>query len=136
MKKKSSAFSLIELLVTVAIIGILAAAATVAYGRYTLKANIANMIQTAASYQLDVDAYYIRYGNLTNYPLVNDAPANPIILSIAVDDTGNITVTGTPAVQNVVLILRPAATANGLQWTNAVANASMLPLVPISFQHL
>lgn len=55
MKKVQQGFTLIELMIVVAIIGILAAIAIPAYQNYTLKARFTEVINAAAPYKLAVD---------------------------------------------------------------------------------
>jgi type IV pilus assembly protein PilA len=55
MKKAQQGFTLIELMIVVAIIGILAAVAIPAYQNYTLKAKFTEVINVAAPYKLAID---------------------------------------------------------------------------------
>lgn len=55
IKKAQQGFTLIELMIVVAIIGILAAIAVPAYQNYTLKARYTEVVNAAAPYKLAVD---------------------------------------------------------------------------------
>ena len=55
MRKVQQGFTLIELMIVVAIIGILAAIAIPAYQNYTLKARFTEVVNAAAPYKLAVD---------------------------------------------------------------------------------
>jgi type IV pilus assembly protein PilA len=62
--KRQRGFTLIELMLSVAIIGILAAVALPAYQDYTIRSRVAEGLQLAGPLQLTVAAYYDRWGVL------------------------------------------------------------------------
>jgi len=64
MKKVQHGFTLIELMIVVAIIGILAAIAIPAYQDYTLRAKISEGINMAASAKTSLSEYRISQGRL------------------------------------------------------------------------
>ncbi len=62
--KKQHGFTLIELMIVVAIIGILAAVALPAYQDYTVRAKMAEVIGLAAAAKTSVSEYYVTMGRM------------------------------------------------------------------------
>ncbi|MGU4699134.1 pilin [Burkholderia cepacia] len=70
-KNIQSGFTLIELMITVAIVGILAAIALPAYQDYTIRAQVSESFSLAGGLQSDIQEYYAEQGVL---------PANNTVL--------------------------------------------------------
>jgi len=66
MKKLEAGFTLIELMIVVAIIGILAAVAVPQYQNYTKKAKFTEVVNVAGGYKTDVGLCVQNEGALTN----------------------------------------------------------------------
>lgn len=125
-KQAQSGFTLIELMIVVAIIGILAAVAIPAYSNYTKKAHFAEVITVAGSYQTAVADCYNSLTTLTGC----DAGSNGIPAAAAATAnlatgmtvaSGVITTTGTALAGGYTSILTPALNAAGsaINWTQS-----------------
>ena len=118
-------FTLIELMIVVAIIGILAAVALPAYQDYTQKAKFAEVISVSITYKTPVALCAQEAGTLTGCDLgLKGVPAT--VATTHVDNVtvldGVITVTPTATTDTgATLILTPTLGASGapMTWSNA-----------------
>ena len=102
MKTMQKGFTLIELMIVVAIIGILAAIAIPAYQNYTIRAQVTEGLSLADSYKTSVAEFYQNKGT---WPAGSSAVASSTsiympgattgkyVSAIAVDANGNIKIT-------------------------------------------
>jgi len=116
-------FTLIELMIVVAIIGILAAVALPAYQDYTKKAKFAEVISVASSYQTAVSLCAQTLGTITGCGLgTNGIPATTAtthVASVAVAD-GVITVTPTATTDATgTLVMTPTLGGTALTWVKS-----------------
>lgn len=113
---RQKGFTLIELMIVVAIIGILAAVAIPAYQDYTIRARVTEGLELASSAKLAVSETAITNNALpatqaaTGY-VSPAATAN--VTSIAIGAAGVITITYTAAAGGGTVIMTPTLQANG-----------------------
>jgi type IV pilus assembly protein PilA len=124
--KKQQGFTLIELMIVVAIIGILAAIAIPAYQDYTIRAQVSEGINLASGAKAAISEYFMDSGNLpaSNAEAGLEAAANitgNYASAVAVSTGGRVTVTysGTDVnaqISGQTITLVPATNAGSVQW--------------------
>ncbi len=121
-------FTLIELMIVVAIIGILAAVALPAYQTYTKKAKFSEVVSITQGYKTAVGICIQDLGTKTGcsagsqgipVAITNAASgATAIVATVAVAD-GVITATGTAVVDSKTYVMTPTITAGSISWANS-----------------
>lgn len=130
---KQQGFTLIELMIVIAIIGILAAVALPAYQNYTNKAKFSEVIAATTAVRNAIDICYQTNGgaDLSNCDtaaeigyVLADASIGQYVASVAITATdGDITATsaniGSAA---ATYVLAPTISGNGLTWARDAAS--------------
>ena len=122
MKKNMQGFTLIELMIVIAILGILLAIAIPAYQDYTIRAKVSEGLNLAAAPKLAVSEYQQSNGAFptTNASAGYDGAATTIVSSIAIGAAGQILITyaAPTEIAGDTITLTPATTAAGpITWS-------------------
>jgi len=130
MHKIQRGFTLIELMIVVAIIGILASIALPAYQDSTVKARVTEgLTAVTAAKHIVIDNYFNDAASVTlcrggNFGALGAA-------TVSCDNvTGVLTVTMDGSAQNIVLTLQPAFNPQGIEWDCDVSAAANNKYVP------
>lgn len=135
---KHKGFTLIELMIVVAIVGILAAIAIPAYQDYIIRARVTEGLSLASAAETTVSENASSGAALAQGWVAPTATAT--VQSIAISATGVITITYTALAQNIVITLTPQSAGaalvagtpptDAITWTcavNAAANDRYVP---------
>ena len=133
MKALQKGFTLIELMIVVAIIGILAAVALPAYQDYTIRAKVSELMLAASGFRTGIsEKYQTDPGGSATMGAGLTVNVVGKIAGGAVDDTGSITILGSTASTSIgaaVTVTMIPATASGgaLTWSCIGTPAKYMP---------
>lgn len=135
----AKAFTLIELMIVIAIIAILATVAIPSYNAYTQKAALSELLQASSSYKSDVELCIYNFGGVNNCSggsngiQANKTAGNETkyLNSITVNK-GVITVSGKGSLNGYGYTLTPTFSKNTISWTTSCSGDD-ISLFPASF---
>lgn len=107
MKKLQRGFTLIELMIVIAIVGILVTIAIPAYQDYVVRARVTEGLSLASAAQTTVVENAVNSAPLAQG--YTSPTATKTVSSIAINDAGTITIAYTPLAKSIVLTLTPTS---------------------------
>jgi type IV pilus assembly protein PilA len=129
MKTIQKGFTLIELMIVVAIIGILAAIALPAYQDYTIRSKVSELILAGSSARTAVTEKFQNDGTLTSAGVGLSVSQTSKIASSSVTNGGVISITGTAEVKSSSITLTPSVNTDSttLNWVCTGSPSRYMP---------
>ncbi len=128
LKRVQQGFTLIELMIVVAIVGILAAVALPAYQEYTVRSRVTEGLGLAEPMKTTIVENIMQ--NAASCAGITDLAPNTKNTASITCSAGTITITGSDAAKNQVLTLTPTASGGIVSWACAKGASAEDKYVP------
>jgi len=139
MKRLHAGFTLIELMIVVAIIGILAAVALPAYQNYTIRSRVAELMLQASAFKTSVSEKVFNDGTLAFAGVGLTVVSTGKVSGGSVEDTGTITILGDATAASVgtavTIILSPVISGGKVIWSCSAGGPQQYKYVPHDCRH-